>query len=399
MAYFPTRVPNTLAGGTGISIDFPLVLFELLDDMVAIGWRILGSSDHSTGFENTGQTGGGSVDPGNPWGAFSVIRSGGAGANGMANATFNVGSCWIRLATPSDAAVYREYLWTLDYGSGISVGDWRLETTMDLSGFNTGGTINLRPTGIDSIALAGNQVATLPGSPPSTDFRTWIPSATGNYSHWVLGDVDDEYSFIYLNRRATDEGVWGVWGLDQISPVLGGTNPPTTNDPDPHYHLISHLSSNGSSFDCFDTTGGAGRSDIGTSGLRVEDFTGTQQVERLIVASILLGESGPPAEAGHYQMALGQIIEGDGSASLAALGTSPGFNTGYSTNAVPVLKQAVAPAFFKGFARGRLIRNVSFNQAIPNTTIDTSLPLAEQTRARFGNMGLSIPWPNGAGIS
>lgn len=393
MAFFPTREVNRLIG-TGISTDFPLVLFQLLDDMVALGWRVFGSGDGLSLFSNQGQTAGGE-DPGNPWGTWSVIRSGGAGANGLSNQAFNVGSAWVRLRTPADAAVQREYLWILDFRSGISLADWRLLTTRDASGFDTGADADTAPVAAGHVALAGNQVA----QAAATDFRTWIPSGTGNLVHWILGDKDDEYAFIWFSVRSTDLGVWGVWGLDQISPAFPGSAPPGTEDPDPFYHLISHAAS---SFMSYDWADGAtiGRSDIGSlSSIRVEDYTGTQGPERGLIASAFLGEPGPPPEAGHYPVAIGPPAEGDLTSWLGQIGISPGLGRGYVTNAIPVLKAATVPRFFKGFSRGRLIRASSFGSAIPNTVSDASQPTDQQTRARFGDIGFSIPWPAGVGVA
>lgn len=388
MAFFPTRVVNQVGLGT-----FDEVLFELIDDMVALGWRVFGSGDGLALFSNEGQTAGGE-DAGNPWGTWSVIRGFGAGANNLGNATFNVGSAWLRLRTPSDALVQREYLFTLDFRTGLSLNDWRLQTTRDPAGFDTGATANTAPTGIDAIALAGYQIL----QASSADFRTWIPSGAGNPHSWILGDKDDEYSFIYMNIRSSDDGVWGVWGLDQVVPVFPGSNPPATEDPDPHYHLISHASSSGNSFDWADRVS-SGRSDLSAlSGIKIENYAGTQGPERGLIASMFFGEPGPPADAGHYQVAFGHHAEGDLTSDLADIGVMPAVGKGLSVNGIPIMKAAVAPRFQKGFARGRLIRGSSFGSSVPDTLVDASLALEQQTRARFGDMGISIPWPNGVGI-
>lgn len=399
MAYFPTREPNRIFDG-GVEGTFAQALFALISDMVLQrGWRVLGSGDGTGAFENQGQTSGGGADPGNPLGSFCVIRNGLSGANGLNTYGSVTEGSWIRLATPLDALVQREYLWARGAAT-TDIGDhFRLLTTSPTIGgsiFDAGASALLPPTQpAGSISLAGYQVR----QGNASDGRIFLPSGGGVHHHWILGDKDDEYAFLFFNVRPADRETWGLWGLDQIidpNPGSAGGGSAVTRDPDPNYHLISHSSSSSSSFG-YTSPNSLNRSDFGSIDGRIEDSVDTT-VERGLIASFGFGESPVPAAAGHYYFAYTRaaeltngIISDIGTQTMIGRLIDGRFGQG-------LLKAAEPPRLWKGFARGRLLRRTSFDANELITISDGSLPTDEQTRALM-KRGYSIPWPNGTAVA
>lgn len=383
MAWPITKVNQAMTGAS----SWPSLLFLMIEDMIATGWRVLGSGDGLAAFENTGQTGGGSgVGTG---GGYHVINQAGAGANGMSNQTFNVGSSWIRLASPLGAAVYREYLWVLDFRSGILLDDWRLLTTLDNPGFNSGGSAQTAPVAASShFALAGNQV--LAGT--STDFRAWRPSTVPSTMHWILGDVNEEFSFIMITTRGGANAVFSCWGLDQIVNAQPGSNPPTTDDPDPHIHIVGHTTAGGNSQDCFAFRGRMYDSLFNNTQGRFEDVTGSHNGG--IFASSFLGEAQPSSPiGGHYQYAFSMYEEGATDFSFGSLGALPFVGKFGERPNNFIMRSEPIPRTYKGFTRGRLLRQATRVPGSPEVWED------DTGQRRLNIQGITIPWHPTEGFS
>jgi hypothetical protein len=264
-------------------------LLDLKQDLVTAGWRIFGSGDGAALYELSGVTGGAGGGAG---GAFDVITVHTTGAGGF-NQVFNTGATWFILQTPSDADVQRSLCFMLHSDSGLG----------EYSSFATdwsGGGAQPRPTASDEVCIYGNPTSTAADNAG----RNSAPSGSNNRSYWVIGDKAEEYSFAYWNARTgtTIDDVHGCFIFGQVVRPNQGTNPPTTEDTDPHFFFFGGAGSSGSSIDSFAKTTW-GNSDLGSIDGRFEDSSTIR--ERGLFAFTLDNETSPSAAAGgFYQMGI-----------------------------------------------------------------------------------------------
>ena len=357
-------------------------LFDMIEDMITQGWLIVGSGDGLAAFENTGQTAG--LGGGGSGGGFHVFTTGGSGALGMDNGSDFVNGAWVRIKAPVGSNFANlEYLWSRDTTSN----DWRLMASVDGTGFDSGGAAAVSPVAADQVSLAGNQVR----QASSADFRTWIPSGGGVHDHWAVGDASEDYGFVMFNLRVSDEGVWGVWGLDPCGSLPPGSSPPVTIDPLPFVHLMSHASGSGSSFDAFDTATLFGwYFPTGGSAERIEDMVGANGPDRGVFAHFGFGESGPPAFAGLYSVA--PMIGGQGGAGerwTQSVGPDLTSTKQVHLAAAQYIRCDISNTtnFYKG--TGRLLGH---------TRESTAQVDDDGTEARFKRSGTSVPWPLATGF-
>lgn len=234
--------------GAGTEEEFGQYLRAFMDDMIAAGWRVLGSGDGESpgNFENTGQTAGATgLGAG---GGFDILTNTGAGALGWKNQSNNNGASWIRLATPVGAAVYQEYIWQLHYRSGL--GDFsRFQVRVSWLGFNgNDATAQLAPTATDARTIIGSRY---PADGNTVDVGYGIPmmpSTAGSRCHWIIGDSAEDYDFLFITyRTGQPDGAHTVVGRIALTQLF----PHDVADPDPFFYLGGGSFTNGTGIDSF----------------------------------------------------------------------------------------------------------------------------------------------------
>lgn len=237
---------NNVAVAENALNDFPsLVLFDLMEDMIASGWRVLGSGD-CVSFENQGQTSGSSGS--GSGGGFDVITSGDGvqgsdvshtegGLNNADESPTFAGASWRRLASPEDYDGYVELLFWRSFHANQAGDRWTLYQATTDQAFNSDGDAFRAPvdfTKKNFIAIMGTRVpsAEPTGGDGEKGDVTWVPGNGGSHNHWFIGDKDEDYDFVYYNNRGADSNVdmFQLFGRVRTSP---NTLPDGSDDPDP----------------------------------------------------------------------------------------------------------------------------------------------------------------------
>lgn len=242
------------------------------NDLIAQGWRVLGSGD-TYSFENTGQTDG-STGTG-PGGGFDVITSaaggehngGGGGDTRVVGGLGNIwgfpytdgkaGSSWRRIATPVGAEHYREYLishqWK--FNQNTSRHYWVVYLARDAATFNANGSPTDLPLPADEtlyVCLAGRQNPSATGAGSSQDPAA-VPFFCGaaGYAHWFIGDAGDDFDFLFWTTRTSERSIFRMFGqlrlVNTFAEQIGKV------DDDPYLYV------------CAGTTSDSGSIDIGRS--------------------------------------------------------------------------------------------------------------------------------------
>lgn len=369
---------------------FNTVFFDLIEDFIVQGWRVLGSGDLNT-FENEGQTAGSSgtgsgggyhlftfasnpIDTSSPW-----------PAENWGNVDFPNGASWIRIATPADADHYCEFLFQLRFdgnpGDGYNM-IW--EYCSGSQRFNTGATATERPEVNTGKALHLGTPYTGEAKPEGNDEVTFFAPSGNNRNNLMfyhIGDKEEDYDFLVWTSRGGTAGegtgeVFCVWGRlrtilnEQRTVVVGGP----TDDPDP-YVLIASM----------ETTGSATNHEFQNDGLlsyatdapgpvedRTQDFNLFGTFPHMI-ASYGLDE--PVTKfAGHYNVAFWPLAFGT-AAGLAweQLGRDRVTENLPELALIPVgradVDTNIVQRFFKGFVKNtKLLRWAATNSPYPYWT-------------------------------
>lgn len=175
----------------------PQFFWNLKEDMVEQGFRILGSSD-GTNFVNDGATDG--ADTYGSGGEYDLWID----ATDAAVANGNYGS-WIRIATPEDATHYREWLLMMYGGTigGVTGNSWRMELSRDGDGFVTGAAAGAPPTAADGISPGAITPESRTGFAAGTDNYVWENTLDNGY-YWFVGDATQNYDWlacVFFRRR------------------------------------------------------------------------------------------------------------------------------------------------------------------------------------------------------
>jgi len=217
---FPTIKVHQASSPT----TFNTVLFNWKEDMVAAGWRVLGSGNTTISFNSPGSgSGSGSGGIYDVWVTDAdIVRS--SGGNDAS---------WIRFGTPLDAQHQREYLLSLDSTSGTDTEFhimkwWR---SLDSDGFDRDESPDTPPNADDHLA---------PGQDLPADPDNDIGGITGRYIHgdaagqtfWALGDVAEDYDFLFWTMRDA-KTIFGAFGQCTIT----NTNPAWGTDADPCVYI------------------------------------------------------------------------------------------------------------------------------------------------------------------
>lgn len=157
---FQYSVNNTPATGS-------VAIFLLMQNLIAAGWTVLGSSDGTTY---------------NPSG--NVITSGSSGAGGFGNA-----DAWFRIQCPVANGATREF--TFQH-SGASNATLRIKYSM------AAGFIGGSPSATETPSAGDQEIILGGGSDSSPTFATALP-ADGTYRfHTAAGDISVGYGFYYI---------------------------------------------------------------------------------------------------------------------------------------------------------------------------------------------------------
>lgn len=269
MAYFK-RLNNAMAAASFGGPNGPWIQtwHTFLNDLIARGWRVLGSGDTYT-YENTGQTAG-STGTG-PGGGYDVITSAAGGEhNGGGGSDTRVvgglgncygfpytdglaGASWRRIATPVGATHYREYLFTHQwkFNQNTSRHIVNVYLARDATTFNALGTAQRPPLPVDSslyVCLAGNQnpFHSGTGSSATPAGAAFGPGAAG-YAHWFIGDSSQDFDFLFWTTRSTEQSIFRMFGQLRLTRTLADQIGEV--DKDPYLYISTGSSSDSGSID------------------------------------------------------------------------------------------------------------------------------------------------------
>lgn len=352
--------------------EFPSHLRALKDALVTAGWRVLGSGTGAS-FQNSGQT----VGPFDLWAAD-------VDAEQQSN---TVGASWIRIATPTDAPFAFEMLWQLRFhglGAG-SLDHWRLEYTLDASGFNSGASEWVRPVSANTVVLAGRYTP----NGTTADYRCWTPNVAATV-HFAVGDLSERYGFfLWVVRHSNSRVIYGI-GVDPLAGVSPGASGPT--DPQSFVWIVGSQtdgSSTPANLMHLNAAGSWVRPDNNAIE-RIEDMVSVSPAAG-IYAALGLAETGPPAFAGHWNVAWERAFVQDafgvnptipdGGPNPISGGTGIDvFPMGYSSWSSEVAD--TDGRFFKGYSSGMIRRAAR----------EPGAPEVELLQDIFGDGSIWINW-------
>lgn len=395
--YFDSTVTATPTVNRRVSTaGSPIIMFNFVRDLISRGWRVLGSGDVNS-FENTGQTAG-ATGTGLGGGydvitacASTVDRTSTWTSGHWSNAVTNTGGSWWRIKTPADAPVQREFVFQTP-GSSTAVIDANVLIRVSLAGFTgNDATASTPPTATDRLNLVGTQSDA--GGTGTGYGLLGGTAAASSIAHWAIGDLSENYAFYFVASCASvtvgnREG--GLFAFDTVINPWQGSNPPATNDPDPYYYLLSSVAGN------LANTAATWSTDVAivsTPTGRLEDRAGTAMPTDTArcIASMYLGESGPPATAGHYVMGLSTPSDATSSFAGASgpLGNFAPDLIGKTAifNVMSISRPGASVGKgIKGFASGNLIR--MFSRVTGETVV-----FEDQTGQRWVNIGgIALRW-------
>ncbi len=308
--------------GDGAMENFAKVWFDnWLTDMIAQGWRVLGSGDGFT-FENEGQTDG-STGTG-PGGGYHVhntadplmqddryrVPYAGNWTNISVFPNY-YGASWVRLATPADAPHYMEFLFRHTYTTASGSAPYmEVLFVKDPGRFDSGATAWMWPylaSGAQAVRLREDTYLYEEGA-PSQKLSVWCP-AEGRL-HYIIGDAIDDYDFLVWTHRKNPVVSGEVFmSFGRLRVVGGDKRSDGSDDPDP-YVILSGFETSDSSTNHDWGTPTQGIFDVTINSNtperfedRVESAAATANAE-FAVASYGLGDPGAGVLAGHYDVAL-----------------------------------------------------------------------------------------------
>lgn len=325
MAFYSRQVTNALTPHQ--------VMFEFLEDMIARGFRVLGSGNGTT-FENEGETAG-----------STGTGSGGGFHLFTAASQMNAQGAWLRLATPADAPHHREWVFRRSSGTGHSEFNWGVWVARDPDGFDTGAGASTRPTAADGLAIGHAN--------PSTSLSAVLFPNWRYMAYWTIGDVEDDYSFMFWTvRSANTYELFSAVGWTRVrAPFLG-------DDPDPYLYFFKGKTMTS-------TTNASlvyGLHNVDGSDTPQESITGdgTPMEQFRAFASFRYGQG--HAQSGTYQVGLAQAVGGSGTTPnnrpLHQVGKTGSANLRTHLNPAIAYRGVTASAvrFIKGVHSSRILR-------------------------------------------
>ncbi len=208
--------------------------FEFLQDMIAAGWRVRGSGNYST-YENHGDTDG--TTGTGAGGQYDLILT----ASALVQKVLNTGAAWIRMATPSDAPHYREFLFYTQFRGSVVTTEWRIEWAREGNTFTTGAAAGTPPTATRAVAMGSRQPVR---QNSANDCSTYAASAGLNRYAWSIGDVDEQYDFIFWSwrlRTTAPGALYSAFGSVYVASPATGNGA----DSDPYLYINVARTSDG----------------------------------------------------------------------------------------------------------------------------------------------------------
>lgn len=203
--------------------------FELMEAMIDVGWRVLGSSNY-TSYENypatSGTTGTGSG------GQYDLITS----VSVLTQKVLNTGVAWRRLATPVDAPHYREILfYTQSIGSVVNT-EWRWEWARGGSTFTGSASATSPPSATFAVAMGSRNPSR---AASATDCSLYAAPVNTAWYAYAVGDVDENYDFILFSWKVntTTPSIYSAFGSAYLASVYPGNN---ETDLDPYIYIAKH---------------------------------------------------------------------------------------------------------------------------------------------------------------
>lgn len=383
--------------------EWPAIFFAFVEDLIAQGWRVLGSGD-GLSFENDGQTAGSSGSgSGGGYHLFTsssgVVVTSNWSAGNWGNINSSQGACWIRVASPADAEHYIEYLFQMS-SSSYHHNFLAIDYCRDQQRFDSGASAWVRPSVSSGIALS--LVRSLYGwvADPSTLAQHYhpclAPSGTG-HSHWYIGDASEDYDFLLWVSRddaSTLGEVFSAFG--RLRTTLGLSRSDGSPDPDPYIHFVDFVNGGGNSTHNFKSDGVIFRTEytVALGPERLEDRDGSGGLESGgLMASYGLGDPGvPPSVQRHY--AVGIMIptpavnnDDPGTEHIGLDRATGDFIVDLSVKVARTNEDDdVSFTFHKGYIKNRVIGLVYPSRAAPVVTRNGT----DDYRVAWG--ALSLPW-------
>lgn len=399
------------------------VMFPFMEDLIAQGWRVLGSGD-GVSFENQGQTAG-ATGVGSGGGYHVIDHATGLPVTSswpvgnLVNASVsNSGASWVRFATPSDADHYMELLIQKQWSSNpAKCLGWVTEICKGSQRFNTGADEWTRPFVNTGTAIHLGTRDEGAGQTPSTrsdEHTFWGPSSGGggstnnNRAYWHIGDKEEDYDFLFWTSRGPDitstptGEVFSTFGrlrtVFNIQRTVEAGGP--SDDPDPYVIIAG-----------FETGGGATNNNFANANfIRSDDGSPERLEDRLptisspIFAQMIasFGLDDPAAQSknrdGHYGVAF-WLWKDRGDAAWENMERYPITDHYTEITLLAVGRMNLNRRFraFKGFVKNnKLLRLSSVNTEKPvtrvnaPTTLNPSPPEPEDYRLLWGRF--SVYW-------
>lgn len=373
-----------------------LVFFNFIEDMITQGWRVLGSGD-GISFENEDETAG-STGMGSG-GGFHLFTQATAirvapGTGPLAENWGNVsgtpdffGASWLRLVSPAAVSERIEFLFQLQYSSNPGTGTGLMVAMCKgAQRFNSGagawqipdvstGTALVISSNITQFNTSQNRIA------------HFAPNSVG-LMHYIIGDVDDDYDWIFWTNRLNGSGfVFSTLGA--LRTIGNPMRSDSSVDPDPYVVLATGESSSSSTTDDWGNSNIFVSCDAGSPD-RLEDRTSAIGNFEKLIASYGLGD--PAAQAagvdGHYDVACLRYGVND-SGGIQSISDGAQKDAAQDKNLViPVVavgrfgnQAGIDTQFFKGYLKNDFLHWSLVEQTPPLVQLGQSV---EEARVAWG---------------
>ena len=357
---------------------FHVQVFNLKEDLVTTGWRVLGSGDGDSKFENTGQSGGAGTGSG---GGFDVWDTAADAAQG--GTVVSGDGSWLRLAPPLDAPAQYEMLLMIEQTAnpGNNEGQWRIEMSRNGVGFTVGGTAGLAPTATDQVGIGMQR----PDTRTNGDLSAYLaPSGASKVFYWI-GDSEEDYDILFLVFRSDDQ-VYSAWG----NMYVGVPNQALATAPDPFVYIRILQDSSGASTDIWGIRAREIVSPSEADSEIPEESNTRTTADRGVFMSYKNGEGHPLS--GTYRGALYvpcQFAAGDFQ-PFTETGRDP--STGANMSVSPLMwgKQRGKVHFLKGFTKNETLHIAAHADSTGDYKVVQGP--SPDNKVRFVFDGLSVPW-------